>query len=313
MNIEGTNYQITKSRNGEIWYEFGRGWKQIFDDDAKEYAETLLQMTRGLRRGNTSGANPMPQILDLKSKIESYEVHVDGEEIVVSKEELVNRIMQFFSEFKFEPNFRFINTFAYACLNGTCTDYVTSYFELSDSPYTSSVIEKMKSPEFKETVSDVSRYGIPTKKINHRFKIFYGSQGTGKTTLAMKEADDCVVCHSAMLPSDLMEDFSFDDGKAGFNPSVLYRAMEEGKVVVLDEINLLPFESLRFLQGILDGKSEITYKGRKIKIHDDFAIIGTMNLVVNGCTFGLPEPLIDRASELKCFKLTAMNLVGALD
>ena len=116
-----------------------------------------------------------------------------------------------------------------------------------------------------------------------------------------------------MLPSDLMEDFNFKDGKAEFNPSALCRAMTEGKTIVLDEINLLPFESLRFLQSILDNKSEIVYKGHVIEIKDGFQIIGTMNLHVNGCVYALPEPLIDRASELRKFTLTAKDLLSALN
>lgn len=122
----------------------------------------------------------------------------------------------------------------------------------------------------------------------------------------------CMVCHSAMLPADLMEDFKFENGQPNFKPSALQIAMTEGQKIVLDEINLLPFESLRFLQSILDGKSEFVYKGQTIIIKEGFQIIGTMNLTVNGCTFALPEPLVDRASELRKYTLTAETLIGAL-
>lgn len=194
----------------------------------------------------------------------------------------------------------------------SATNYVSSYFELADSEFTSSVEEKMKSGEFLQLVKEISSLEV-NSKINKRFKLYYGSQGTGKTTEALKETDNlCMICHSAMLPSDLMEDFKFDDGKAGFNPSVLWKAIVEGKKICLDEINLLPFESLRFLQSILDGKSEFTYKGEVVKVKEGFQIIGTMNLVVNGSVFSLPEPLIDRAEQLKKFKLTAENLASAL-
>jgi hypothetical protein len=37
-----------------------------------------------------------------------------------------------------------------------------------------------------------------------------------------------------------------------------------------------------------------------------------MNLCVNGMVYGLPEPLIDRAAEMRQFKLTADNLLAAL-
>lgn len=109
-----------------------------------------------------------------------------------------------------------------------------------------------------------------------------------------------------------MEDVQFIDGKAHFTPSSLQKAMVEGKTITLDEINLLPFESLRFLQSILDNKTEFEYKGSIIKIAEGFKIIGTMNLIVNGTVYGLPEPLIDRAANLKEYKLTADSLMNAL-
>ena len=224
----------------------------------------------------------------------------------------LKKFIDFFSEFSFEPNYRFVNTFSYCNTISEAIEYTTRYFELSDSPYTNSIIEKMKSPEFNEIALELVNI-TPSTKINTRFKLYYGSAGTGKTTAAMKEADgNCMVCHSAMLPSDLMEDFKFEEGKAAFQPSSLYKAITEGKKIVLDEINLLPFESLRFLQSILDGKKEFNYKGINVQIKDGFQIIGTMNLNVNGSVYSLPEPLVDRAEQIKKYTLTADNLLNAI-
>ena len=224
----------------------------------------------------------------------------------------LKKFIDFFSEFSFEPNYRFVNTFSYCNTISEAIEYTTRYFELSDSPYTNSIVEKMKSPEFNEIALELVNI-TPSTKINTRFKLYYGSAGTGKTTAAMKEADgNCMVCHSAMLPSDLMEDFKFEEGKAAFQPSSLYKAITEGKKIVLDEINLLPFESLRFLQSILDGKKEFNYKGINVQIKDGFQIIGTMNLNVNGSVYSLPEPLVDRAEQIKKYTLTADNLFDAI-
>ena len=88
--------------------------------------------------------------------------------------------------------------------------------------------------------------------------------------------------------------------------------MEKGLPLTLDEMNLLPFETVRFLQGILDGKKEFIFKGQKIQIKEGFTIIGTMNLVINGMAFGLPEPLVDRCSDIKKFTLKAEDLMAAL-
>lgn len=226
----------------------------------------------------------------------------------------IEKLINFFSEFQFEPNFRFINTLSKELARGKSKgyNYVNQYFELIDSPYVVEIRNKVKSPEFKDIANDFIKVA-PTKTVNNRFKLYYGSQGTGKTTIAMKETDNrCMVCNSSMLPSDLMEDFIFDEGKATFKPSALWECMTQGKAIVLDEINLLPFDSLRFLQTILDGKKEFLYKGIKVEIADGFQIIGTMNLTVNGMTYALPEPLVDRCAETRKFTLSAKDLISAI-
>ena len=227
----------------------------------------------------------------------------------------LQRLMDFFKEFEFEPNFRFVNTLAWMLTKkkkSCATDYITSYFELIDSPYKNEVSAKIKSKEFKAILADMSKVA-PTKTVNERFKLYYGSQGTGKTTIGQTESDGrCIVCNASMLPADLMEDFVFDAGKPSFPPSMLWNCMEEGKAIVLDEINLLPFDSLRFLQGVLDGKKEFNYKGKTVHINSGFMVIGTMNLSVNGMVYGLPEPLVDRCMEMKKFSLDAKALMGAI-
>jgi hypothetical protein len=226
----------------------------------------------------------------------------------------LKRLIDFFTEFEFEPNFRFVNTLS-RCLSTSLSagvQYITNYFELVDSPYAPEVNEKMKSAEFKQILKNIANLA-PAHSVNNRFKIYYGSAGTGKTTQAQQETDNrCIVCNNSMLPADLMEDFVFVDGKATFKPSMLWRCMEEGRPITMDEINLLPFDSLRFLQGILDGKTEFQYKGNTVHIKDGFMVIGTMNLSVNGMVYGLPEPLVDRCANMQKFKLTAEQLMGAI-
>lgn len=226
----------------------------------------------------------------------------------------LSNMINFFSEFAFTPSFRFVNTLAlHYNTPKTASDFISNYFHLMDSAYTNDVVEKMKSPEFKDIIKDIAQYGTPSTTVNSRLKVYYGPAGTGKTTQAQQETENrCIVCNSSMLPSDLMEDFMFDSGNPTFNPSVLCECMEKGLPIVLDEINLLPFDSLRFLQGITDGKSSIIYKNRTINIHEGFQIIGTMNLSLGGATYGLPEPLVDRCSEIKSFTLTAEQLAAAI-
>ena len=255
-------------------------------------------------------ANPSDLINNDTTATATQTTEITPEEMVKNA---ITGMMKFFSEFDFSPNFRFLNSLSRIPNKKEKLAYISNYFELINSPYAQSVNEKIKSTEFKSILKDFSTITAQTE-INKRFKIYYGAQGTGKTTKALNETNNCcVVCHSAMLPTDLMEDFKFDDkGNPIFIPSPLYKAMENGTPITLDEINLLPFESLRFLQGILDGKTEFQYKDKTVHIADGFYIIGTMNLTVNGMTYGLPEPLVDRCSITKKFELTADTLLSAI-
>lgn len=211
----------------------------------------------------------------------------------------MKKIQKFFKDFNFSPSFRFLNTLA----RSKNSVYVADYFKLMNSPYADEVEEKIKSPEFKELFSEIKKIPL-TRSINQRFCLYYGPQGTGKTTKALEESKgSCIICNGSMLPADIMEDFVFNDGKATFQWSEFAHAMMDGRTIVLDEINLLPFETLRFLQGLVDNKSSFVYKGKEVTIKDGFKIIGTMNLVVNGSVFGLPEPLVDRCEQIQEFTL----------
>ena len=224
-------------------------------------------------------------------------------------------LMKFFTEFDFEPNFRFVNTLSMKLTSSEedAKNFIKNYFALMDNSYASELSAKMRSPEFKKILEDIAKGGAPKTQVNNRFKVYYGSAGTGKTTLAQTETNNrCVVCNASMLPSDIMEDFVFVNGQPSFKPSIVWECMEQGLPIVLDEINLLPFDSLRFLQGVLDGKKEFDYKGHKVHIADGFAIIGTMNLSIGGMIYGLPEPLVDRANDIRKFTLTAEQLAKSI-
>jgi len=227
----------------------------------------------------------------------------------------LGKLINFFKEFTFEPSFRMVNNLAFKCEESMDEgkNYIMNYFRVAGNQKADAVCEKMKSPEFDDIINRVS-LKVPSSRINKRLKVYFGSQGTGKTTLGMEEADGrCTLCNGGILPSDMLEDFNFNDGKPGFQGSLLRKCMEDGKPIVLDEFNLLPFETVRFLQGVLDGKKQFVYKGETIKVKDGFEIIATMNLTVGGMVFGLPEPLVDRCYDIKEFVLTAKNLMSALE
>ena len=312
------NVHITINKQHEIWTNFFGQWERITDSALTPYFVRLYKAFRK-RTLNQAGKdiiynNMVERITAIRPAGFPMMDEVKAPTSEVNKDQLVDnckKMMDFFTEFGFQPNFRFMNTFAFLGKSDK-RKYIKNYFELTDNGYAESVDEKMKSVEFKSLIDSFEQVK-PSSKINNRFKLYYGSQGTGKTTKAIEEANgNVMVCHSAMLPQDLMEDFKFEDGKATFKPSALQLAMTEGTVIVLDEINLLPFESLRFLQSVLDGKQQFEYKGQTVVIKDGFKIIGTMNLTVNGVTYALPEPLVDRAEALVKFNLTADQLAASL-
>ena len=222
--------------------------------------------------------------------------------------DIATKVIDFFSEFNFSPSYRFMNSI---CRATNKRAYVNNYFMVQDHVRAAEIAEKTKSDEFKTIVTMLKDF-TPENIINNRFELFFGEPGAGKTVKATSLTDSVTVCSSDMLPSDLMQNFVFKDGKADFDKSDLWIAMEEGKTITLDEVNMLPFESLRFLQGITDGKESFNYKGHEIKIHPNFKIYATMNLNVNGQCIPLPAPLVDRAYDIVEFKLTADALVSAM-
>lgn len=307
------NLWLECKKDGSIWSNLSGQWREEKDSQQREICRQIATIMR-------KRISKDEKLVIVEGYIKRYQNLMSPEEkennIEIAKQNIrsvCTELINFFKDFEFEPNFRFINTLKKNSSSyENARNYICNYFKLTDNQFKDDVIEKTKSAEFKQIVQNLQVI-TTNNTINNRFKIFYGSQGTGKTTQALKETNNVVmVCHSAMLPSDLLEDFKFEQGQPTFKKSVLWEAMENGTKITLDEINLLPFESLRFLQSILDNKQEINYKGQVIHIKDGFQIVGTMNLSVNGRIFNLPEPLVDRAIELKEYKLTAEQLMGAL-
>lgn len=318
--IFGT-FELTKRSNGVlVAKDSATGLSAAISPTDSNYSAWLyLYKDVVATKGDTARADKFSDFLAALAVTPSPTDKEEVKEKTLTPEERLKRgvsnIMSFFKEFSFEPSFRFMNTLAFKIKEGKkeAKEYILNYFSLMDNQFTGEVKGKLKSVEFEGILDDISAYDAPTKVINSRLSIYYGSAGTGKTTIGMKEADNrCIVCNSSMLPSDLMEDFVFKDGKPTFQKSALWESMEQGKAIVFDEINLLPYDSLRFLQGILDGKTEVDYKGNIITIKEGFKVIGTMNLSLGGMVYGLPEPLVDRCSDIQEFKLNASQLMKAI-
>lgn len=233
----------------------------------------------------------------------------------MDKIQLTSKFIDFFKEFDIVPSIRFLNTLKLRLSKKGIVEskkYIRNYFTLSDNPFRNELSDKIDSIEFDYLLSELGKIET-THRINKRLVLLFGAPGTGKTTRAQKSTgDNVIVCHSALLPCDLMEDFNFKSGDPCFETSRFQQAMVNGEKILLDEINLLPYESLRFLQTLLDNKPSIVYKGKTIPIKEGFTVYGTMNLFVNGSMYSLPEPLVDRAYDIKEFSMTPELLSKAL-
>lgn len=228
----------------------------------------------------------------------------------------LNRFLSEFSYFRNGVSMRLINTFAIAADKAAA---LRSYCEVSQMEDLSDLVEKMKSPEFKQ-VCDAFKPFSP-KPVNRRFAVFYGAPGGGKTYAAKKAGEainggevDIVPCSPSMDAADTLYAYRLDykTGKRGYIPTALLTAMVSGRAVVLDEVNLLPMEARMFLQNILDNKDKVHVMGQELPIADGFFVIGTMNLETGLGSTPLPLPLVDRACVVREFKTsTAQAAVGA--
>lgn len=249
-----------------------------------------------------------------KNQAKSSGHEVPGEQPApkVNLRALTKRWFDFFSEFHFKPQPRFMNSVARCGSLEGIRGYVVGYFELTNNSFAADVAEKVKSREFEALAAD-TLLAKTDKQINKRLEVYYGEPGGGKTTTAICNNPDAevVLCHASMTPDELFRGFDFEDGKPVFKGCALRRAMEEGKTIILDEINLLNEDCRRALQGIADAKAEVTINTEKIAIKDGFKIVGTMNLNVGDMVFPLPEPLVDRCAVIKRFEMDP-DMVAAL-
>ena len=245
----------------------------------------------------------------------SAKASADGKTAV----EKLNAFLSEFSFFRDGVSMRFINTFARAKDKESKEEFLKSYCAVAQMEDYPDLVEKMKSPEFKQ-VCDLFKT-TPSRSVNNRLAVFYGSPGGGKTYAAEEACKvinggeyETMVCSPSMDASDMLYAYRLDyeTDKRGYVPTGLLKAMLAGRAVVLDEINLLPMEARMFLQNILDNKSKVSVMGVELPIKEGFFVIGTMNLETGIGMAPLPLPLVDRACVVKEFKTTAAQAaVGA--
>lgn len=117
------------------------------------------------------------------------------------------------------------------------------------------------------------------KPSKERLFLLIGETGVGKSYSVEKRFPDIVqyACDGMLDPYRLM--WELTNKGEGLEPvaTPFNIAMQKGGLVMLDEINELPLDTLMFLQGITDEKKSVVVGDKHINIHPNFKILGTLN------------------------------------
>lgn len=128
----------------------------------------------------------------------------------------------------------------------------------------------------------INRFFSEVKDPNNkeRLYILIGESGVGKSYLIEKELPDVpqYACNKYLDPYSLCYTLTqTESGELAPVESVFLKALKNGGIVFLDEMNELPHDTLMFIQGITDEKKNVVVGGEKIDIHPEFKIIASLN------------------------------------
>jgi nitric oxide reductase NorQ protein len=130
--------------------------------------------------------------------------------------------------------------------------------------------------------------------------LLYGPPGTGKTSLIEAAFPDLITVagDGDTQVSDLIGEYTQEpDGTFTFIYGPLVRAMQEGRVLFIDDATLISPAVLAVAYPAMDGRREITvkaHKGEVIKAADGFYVVAGHNPGVHGAI--LTEALSSRFS-----------------
>lgn len=220
------------------------------------------------------------------------------QEVLEGIEELQNTMLQF--DTSVSP--RMVSTMLH---HSNPEAYLYGYLKLTGREC-DDFMKKTQSQEWRRMMNKLK--SANPKRINKRLAIYFGPAGGGKTTAALREAGKKIGMHKDMTAKELMFDFTFENGEAQFSKSVFAQAMENGEPIVCDELNLASNTLLQFMQSVLDNSKSIFMDGQELVIKEGFKVIGTMNDIVSGVDRILPEPIVDRAMDIRYFELTPSKI-----
>lgn len=164
-----------------------------------------------------------------------------------------------------------------------------SYIKLLGAP--ASIQEnfkaQFKNQEFNAIYEDLQKLQAWTKEenfslkyINERFLIYAGGAGTGKTYKATHDNPkaDVIIATADFSPSELLT--KINPVKMCYELTALGKAMQEGKIIIIDEFNDYNRATINALKTILDSSVVRVHDSNSnldIDIKEGFKIIATMN------------------------------------
>lgn len=122
--------------------------------------------------------------------------------------------------------------------------------------------------------------------------LIYGFSRTGKSTLVHNLLEsERITFHGGMPLDDLIGGWTLREGKTVWADGPAVRALRNGTVLQIDEINEIPLECKTVLYALMDKPAGITLPtGERIEAAPGYGVVGTMNPAPNV----LPEPIYER-------------------
>lgn len=139
----------------------------------------------------------------------------------------------------------------------------------------------------------------------------------GKTLAPYQESIDTVTAYrlkaagqrAGIDVAPILDRVKMTQMRVEFEPGPLLRAITDGELVIIDEVNMLSPEVTSILHGLLDWQKTVCVPGLgPVKAHPDFRVIGAMNLGYSG-TKTMNEAFQDRFRSIKVNYLPEKQLV----